>query len=111
MSCSVELCMKKVLYPQAQPGHPPSLIKSESSLGALTVAKGLSYLHADSENSYQTGRMSRLSVAKGLSYLHADSENSYQTGRMSRLSVAKGLSYLHADSGNSYQTGRMSRLW
>ena len=33
---------------------------SESSLCALMVAKGLVFLHADSEDSDQTGRMSRL---------------------------------------------------
>ena len=45
-----------------QPGHPPSLIRvwSESSLCAQWVAKDLSFLHADSEDSDLTGRMPRL---------------------------------------------------
>ena len=50
-----------------QPGHQPSLISlginpvwSESSLYDQNVAKDLSFLHADSENSDQTGRMLRL---------------------------------------------------
>ena len=42
-----------------QPGHPPNLI-TESSLCAQWVAKNVSFLHADSENSDQTGRMPRL---------------------------------------------------
>ena len=37
-----------------QPGHPPSLIKS--LLCAQWVAKGLSFLHADSKDYDQTGR-------------------------------------------------------
>ena len=41
-----------------QPGHPPSLFKS--SLCAQRVAKDPSFLHADSEDSDQTGRMPRL---------------------------------------------------
>ena len=41
-----------------QPGHPPSLI--ESSQCAQRVAKDPSFLHADSEDSDQTGRMPRL---------------------------------------------------
>ena len=41
-----------------QPGHPPSL--SESSLCAQCIAKDPIFLHADSEDSDQTGWMSRL---------------------------------------------------
>ena len=41
-----------------QPGHPPSLIKF--SLGTLWVAKDAMLLHADSEDSDQTGWMPRL---------------------------------------------------
>ena len=41
-----------------QPGHPPSLIKS--SLCSHWVAEDPSFLHADSEDSDQTGRMPRL---------------------------------------------------
>ena len=41
-----------------QPGHPPSL--SYSSLCAQWVAKDPRFLHADSEESDQTGRMPRL---------------------------------------------------
>ena len=40
------------------PGRPPSLI--ESSLCTQWVAKDPSFLHADSEDSDQTGRMPRL---------------------------------------------------
>ena len=41
-----------------QPRHPPSLI--ESSLCAQWVAKDPRFLHADSEDSDQTGQMPRL---------------------------------------------------
>ena len=41
-----------------QPGHPPSL--SESSQCAQWVAEDPMFLHADSEDSDQTGRMHRL---------------------------------------------------
>ena len=51
--------------------HP---VWSESLLCAQWIAKDSSFLHADSEDSDQTGR-----------FLHADSEDPYQTGRMPRL--------------------------
>ena len=38
-----------------QPGHPPSLIRETSPLCAQWVAKDPRFLHADSENSDQTG--------------------------------------------------------
>ena len=41
-----------------QPGHPPSPIRFFAS--AQWVAKDPSFLHADSEDSDQTGRMPRL---------------------------------------------------
>ena len=41
-----------------QPGHPPSLIRLSNC--AQWVAKDPSFLHTDSENSDQTGRMPRL---------------------------------------------------
>ena len=41
-----------------QPGHPPSLIR-DSSVHSV-VAKDPSFLHADSEDSIQTGRMPKL---------------------------------------------------
>ena len=41
-----------------QPGHPPSLIRVFAC--AQWVAKDPSFLHADSEYSYQTGQMPRL---------------------------------------------------
>ena len=48
-----------------QPGHPPSLISDPPSLisvfvGAQQVAKDPSFLHSDSEDSDQTGQMTRL---------------------------------------------------
>ena len=43
-----------------QPGHPPSLIRV---FVRLWVAKDTSFLHADSEDSDQTGRMPRLTFA------------------------------------------------
>ena len=67
---------------------------SESSLCAQWLAKDPSFLHADSEDSDQTGRIrpvwSESSLcaqwlAKDPSFLHADSEDSDHTGRMPRL--------------------------
>ena len=96
--------------------------RSESSLCAQWVAKGPSFLHADSEYSDQTGRMPSESslcaqwIAKDPSFLHTDSEYSDQTGRMPSESslfaqwIAKNPSFLHADSEYSDQTGRMPRL-
>ena len=43
-----------------QPGHPLSLIRVFAMRSMVSVAKDLSYLHADSQDSDRTGRMSRL---------------------------------------------------
>ena len=82
-----------------QPGHPPGLIRVFAVRS--WVAKGLSFLHADSEDSDQTGRKLRSAWASALS------DQSWLCAQW----VAKGLSFLHADSQDSDQTGRMPRLF
>ena len=66
--------------------HP---VWSESWLWAQWVAKDPGFLHADSEDSDQTGQMLGTLcaqwVAKDPSFLHVDSEDSDQCGRMPRL--------------------------
>ena len=81
----------------------------ESSLSIQWVAKDPSFLHADSEDSDQTGRMPRLiwvfagQISLGIRPVWSESSLSTQW-------VAKDPSFLHADSEDSDQTGRMPRL-
>ena len=50
-----------------QPGHPPSLIRV--SLYTQWVAQDQSFLHADSEDSDQTGRIPRAGLSLRLAHM------------------------------------------
>ena len=87
--------------------HP---VWSESSLCAQWVAKDPSFLHADSEDSDQTGRMTRLIWVFARRLISALASIQSDQSSLCAQWVAKDPSFLHADSEDSDQTGRMTRL-